>query len=69
MCSKQSAPYLRPRADFVGPMRMSHHREMVRVSLLDHRLDLVFLHQVLVDELDDVDAGGGQLAHLLHGHL
>ena len=32
------------------------------VRLVDDRLDLVERHLVLVDQLDDVDAGVGQLA-------
>src|SRR4051812_1082980 len=44
-------------------MGMSHHREFMGVSFIHDRLDLVHRHLVLVDQLDDIDAGVGYLFH------
>ena len=51
---------LEPTPDFLKAVRVCHDRQVMRVSLLDHRPDFVFLHQVLINELDDIDAGRGQ---------
>ena len=64
MCSKQSTPYFRP-------TRISSSRcACATIGLppllrgLDDGLHLVVRHLVLVDQLDEVDAGVDQLLHL-----
>jgi len=51
-------------ADLVRPMRMGDDRLVMPMRLVDHRVDLLHRHLVLVDQLDDVDAGVGDLLHL-----
>ena len=45
-------------------MCVRHHRKFVRVRFIHHRLYLLHRHLVLIDELDDVDAGIGKLLDL-----
>ena len=47
-------------SDFVGTVRVRHHRQPVLVRFVDDGLCFLVGHLVLVDQLDDVDAGIGQ---------
>src|SRR5271154_1511533 len=58
-----------PAPDFFETVRMRHYRQVVRMSLLDHGFDLFLLHQILIDELDDIHAGCGQFPDFVAGIL
>ena len=51
-------------ADFLGAMGVRDDREFVRVRFVNDRFHLFHRHLVLVDQLDDVDSGVGELFHL-----
>ena len=51
-----------PAANLLRPMRVRDDRQPALVRLVDHRAHLVHRHLVLVDQLDDVDPGVGELA-------
>ena len=51
-----------PAADLLGPMRVRDDRQVAPVRLVDDGLHFLHRHLVLVDQLDDVDAGVGELA-------
>ena len=51
-------------ADLLRPVRVRHHRQMVLVRLVHYGAHLVHGHLVLIDQLDDVDAGRGEALHL-----
>ena len=43
--------------DFVGAMRVRYHRKFVGMRFVHHRLHFLHRHLILIDKLDDVDAG------------
>ena len=45
-------------------MRVRDDRQAVLVRLVHDRAHLVHRHLILIDQLDDVDAGVGEPAHL-----
>ena len=51
-------------ADLLGPMRVRDDRQFARVRFVDDRFRFLQRHLVLVDQLDDVDAGVGESSHL-----
>ena len=51
-------------ADLLGPMRVRDDRQVALVRLVDDGLHFVQRHLILIDQLDDVDAGVGELLHL-----
>ena len=55
--------------DLLHPVRMSDDRLPVPMRRLDHGTHLVSRHLILVDELDEIDAGIHQLLHLAAGVL
>ncbi len=53
-----------PAANLFGPMRVRDDRQLALVRFVDDGAHFLHRHLVLIDQLDDVDAGVGQLAHL-----
>ena len=45
-------------------MRMRHDRKFVRVRFIHNRLHFFHRHLILIDQLDDVDSGVGELFDL-----
>ena len=50
-----------PATDFLGAVRVRDHEELALVRLVDDRVHLLHRHLVLVDQLDQVDAGVREL--------
>ncbi len=53
-----------PAADLLGPVRVRDDRLAARVRFVHDGAHFVHRHLVLVDQLDDVDSGVGDLLHL-----
>ena len=51
-------------ADFFGQMAVAHHFQAQLVRFFNDGAGGGFAHFVLIDELDDIDTGRLQLAHL-----
>ena len=56
-----------PAANLFRAMRVRDHRQTALVRLVDHGAHFVERHLILIDQLDDVDAGVGEPAHLRAG--
>ena len=54
----------KPAADLLGTMRVRDDRLAALVRFVHDRAHLVDRHLILIDQLDDVDAGVGDLPHL-----
>ena len=52
-------------ANFFRAMRVRDDHEVRLVRFVDDRADFLHRHLILIDQLDDVHAGFGQLSNLL----
>ena len=50
--------------DFLGTMGMCYDGKFVRMRFVHHRFHFFHRHLILIDELDDVDSGVGELFDL-----